>query len=76
MTILSDRGRALLSAIKKYYKLAFKKPCAQHIVNNLKTNGFTTTELISSYWEAALAPTKHKYNKAMIKMRILPKGNY
>lgn len=74
VTIISDRGTALLPSLNIYYPLAFLKPCALHIMRNLKQNGFQSETLINLYWEAVNAPTLCDFESEMQKIRKANSG--
>ena len=73
-TILTDRGAAIVACIKKYYFLAFMKPCAIHIKRNLISHGFSSETLLKLYWKATNACTKDEYVKVMAEMSISGNG--
>lgn len=73
MTILSDRGTAILSSLNRFYKKAFLKPCPKHIEGNLKKLKYSE-ELINLYWKAERAKTKTEHKDILEQMAAKPKG--
>ena len=74
ITILSDRGPAILNALNRHCNKAFLKPCPLHIKRNLIHHGYSTKKLLSLYWEATNAPTFSQYENIMREMRTAGNG--
>jgi hypothetical protein len=66
ITILSDRGSALISCIDKFAPLAFHLFCALHLEGNLRSAH--VLQDLSLYWQARNARTKSEYDAAMSDM--------
>lgn len=76
VTILTDRGTALLPAINECFDKPLKRPCPKHIAGNLVTLGYSkSSPLMNLYWKATNAKTLLQFTRIMCQMLDLPKGN-
>lgn len=63
ITLISDRGSAIISSVSERYKHLKHHHCAKHIERNLKQRGWN--RFIGLFWNARNACTFAKYQAAM-----------
>ena len=74
ITLLTDRGTAILPALENFYDRAFKKPCPVHIKRNLIQKGFTGKTLSNLYWKATNACSEYEFKSIMTEMTSSSNG--
>jgi zinc finger SWIM domain-containing protein 3 len=61
MTVISDRGKGLESALPEQLPMASYCHCAQHICDNLMKNFHPGAEARKMFWKAVYAPSKELF---------------